>query len=42
MTAAMEAELFQRGKNGDFTLTEAYLALRMCLGGGEEDSATAG
>ena len=40
--AAMEAELFRRGKNGDFALTEIYLALRLWLGSGEEDNTAAG
>ena len=26
-------------ENGEYALTEAYLALRWCLGGGEEDCA---
>ena len=38
----MEAELFWQGKNGNFALTKAYLALWLWLGGGEEDSAAAG
>jgi len=33
---------FRRSKNGDFALIEACLALRLCLGGGEEDSVAAG
>ena len=33
---------FRRSKNGDFALIEACLALRLCLGGGEEDRAAAG
>ena len=38
----MEAELFRQGKNGDFALTKAYLALWLGLGGVEEDGTTAG
>lgn len=40
--AAMEAEVFGEGKNVDFTLTVARLALLLHRGGRGEDSIAAG